>query len=97
MQDSNTCAPAGPKLFPLMSNSNPPVLSLQANPKSKFLRASNGNLQNEIFRYLSDNVAVKNCLKLGGISLDFLVENELRATFKWIRFVAQPRSKAPNN
>ena len=97
IQDSKTCAPEDPRLLPLMSSSKPTVLSLQAKPNSKCFNASRGSLQKEIFKYLSDRVAVKNCLKLGGISLVFLLEKELRATFKWTRFVAQPRKSAPNN
>lgn len=97
MQDSRTWAPIEPKLFPLMSSSNPTVLSLQAKPSKRCLRASSGSLQQEMFKYLSERVAVKNCLKLGGISLVFLLENELRATFKWTRLVAHPLNRAPNN
>jgi hypothetical protein len=97
MQDSSTWAPIEPRLLPLMSSSKPTVLSLQAKPSRRCLSASRGSLQNEMFKYLRERVAVKNCLKLGGISLVFLLEKELRATFKWTRFVAQPRSKAPKS
>jgi len=86
-----------PKLFPLMSSSRPTVLSLHARPSSKCFNASNGSLHEDIFKYFSESVAVKNCLKLGGISLVFLLKKEFRATFRWTRLVAQPRSNAPNN
>ena len=39
---------------------------------------------------------VKNCLNDGGTSLVFLMLNILRDTFRCTRFVAQPRSSAPN-
>ena len=39
---------------------------------------------------------VKNCLNDGGTSLVFLMLNTLRDTFRCTRFVAQPRSSAPN-
>lgn len=97
MHDSNTWAPIELKLFPLISSSKPTVLSLHAKPSNKCFNASNGNLQQDIFKYFNERVAVKNCLKLGGISLVFLLEKELRATFKWTRLVAQPRNKAPNS
>lgn len=97
MHDSKTWAPIEPKLFPLISSSRPTVLSLHARPSSRCFNASNGNLHEDIFKYLSERVAVKNCLKLGGISLVFLLENEFRATFRWTRLVAQPRNNAPNN
>ena len=97
MHDSRTCAPIEPKLFPLMSSSRPTVLSLHAKPSSRCFNASNGSLHEDIFKYFSERVAVKNCLKLGGISLVFLLEKEFRATFRWIKLVAQPRSNAPNN
>lgn len=86
-----------PKLFPLMSSSRPTVLSLHARPSKRCFNASNGNLQEDIFKYFNERVAVKNCLKLGGISLVFLLEKEFRATFRWTRLVAQPRNNAPNN
>lgn len=97
MHDSRTCAPCDPKEFPLRSKWISAVDSLHARPKRRFLRASSGSLQLEMFRCLRLRELVKNCLKDGGISLPFLVLNELCATFRWIKCVEQPRRSAPNN
>lgn len=62
-----------------------------------YFRASNGSLQHAIFKCFKLNELVKNCLYDGGISLPFLVLNELCETFKYDKCVPQPRRSAPNN
>lgn len=62
-----------------------------------YFRASNGSLQHAMFKCFKLNELVKNCLYDGGISLPFLVLNELWETFKYDKCVPQPRRSAPNN
>lgn len=97
MHDSSTWAPCAPIAFPLRSRWRPAVDSLNARPSSRFLSASNGSLHNEMFKCFRLSELVKNCLYDGGVSLPFLVLNELCETFRWLRWVEQPRNNAPNS
>jgi hypothetical protein len=62
-----------------------------------YLRASMGKQQPEKLRYLRLRELVKNCLNDGGTSLPFFEANRFLETFKCVRWVVQPRKRAPKS
>ena len=60
-----------------------------------YFKASAGSLHAERFKDFNANVDVKNCLKDGSISRDFLLPKPLRDRFSWERLLVQPLKSAP--